>query len=340
VAEFAPAEFGGLLRISDTAAHGLIGDALDLRHRFPRLWAQVHAGGVDVWIARKTVQQTRTLSKEAAARVDEKIAGLAGTLGWPRLRRIVAAAVLAADPPKALSEAERAASEAGARVEDHVDHGYATIIIKATAGDIAELNHALGLIADALATLGDTSTLDRRRATAAGIIAHPTTAMDLLTQADTIRHAQAQAQADAAAADDEAAAARCDEDGEPAGQTETTTTGSDGSAARKRSVWKKAVLYYHISKETLDAILAGKQFAGAGVVRVEDIGPVIADQVCQWLGHTQVVVKPVIDLAAIPPSTTTTSHHPCPKPSGSSGPPTTDHRQATALEDQRHRQPP
>ena len=66
-------------------------------------------------------------------------------------------------------------------------------------------------------------------------------------------------------------------------------------------MWKRAVLYYHLSKETLDAILAGKQYAGAGVVRVEDIGPIIADQVCQWLAHTNVVVKPVIDLSAIPP---------------------------------------
>ena len=190
VGEFAPAEFGALLEITDTAAHGLIGDALDLRHRFPRLWAQVHGAGVDVWVARKIAQQTRTLSKQAAARVDAQIAGLPGTITWPRLRRIVAAAVLAADPPKALSEAERAGSEAGARVEDHVDHGYATIIIKATAGDIAELAHALDLIADALRTLGDTSSLDRRRATAAGIIAHPKTALDLLTRADALRQTQ------------------------------------------------------------------------------------------------------------------------------------------------------
>ena len=37
------------------------------------------------------------------------------------------------------------------------------------------------------------------------------------------------------------------------------------------------------------------------MVRVEDIGPVIADQVRQWLQHSQVTVKPVIDLAGIPP---------------------------------------
>ncbi len=48
-------------------------------------------------------------------------------------------------------------------------------------------------------------------------------------------------------------------------------------------------------------MLAGQPYAGAGVVRVEDIGPVILDQVQQWLGHANVVVKPVIDLAGIQP---------------------------------------
>ena len=37
------------------------------------------------------------------------------------------------------------------------------------------------------------------------------------------------------------------------------------------------------------------------MVRVEDIGPVILDQVQQWLGHANVMLKPVIDLAGIQP---------------------------------------
>ncbi len=39
VAEFAPAELGVVLATSTTAAERLVGDALDLRHRLPRLWA-------------------------------------------------------------------------------------------------------------------------------------------------------------------------------------------------------------------------------------------------------------------------------------------------------------
>ncbi len=46
VAEFAPAELGAVLAMSPHAATVLIGDALDLRHRLPRLWSRVVAGQV------------------------------------------------------------------------------------------------------------------------------------------------------------------------------------------------------------------------------------------------------------------------------------------------------
>ena len=42
VAEFCVAELGAVLGVSTTAAKRLMGHALELRHRLPRLWAQVH----------------------------------------------------------------------------------------------------------------------------------------------------------------------------------------------------------------------------------------------------------------------------------------------------------
>ena len=44
VAEFCVAELGTVLGVSTTAAKKLVGHALELRHRLPRLWAQVQAG--------------------------------------------------------------------------------------------------------------------------------------------------------------------------------------------------------------------------------------------------------------------------------------------------------
>jgi hypothetical protein len=44
VVDFAAAELGCVLRISDGSASRLIADALDLRHRLPRTWAAAQAG--------------------------------------------------------------------------------------------------------------------------------------------------------------------------------------------------------------------------------------------------------------------------------------------------------
>ncbi|MDX6283633.1 MAG: hypothetical protein QOH03_4704 [Kribbellaceae bacterium] len=48
------------------------------------------------------------------------------------------------------------------------------------------------------------------------------------------------------------------------------------------------MLYVHVTDETL--------LSGEGIVRVEDHGAFIAAQLKELLGHSQVVLKPVIDL--------------------------------------------
>ena len=58
VAEFCVAELGTVLGISTVAAKRLIGHALELRHRLPRLWAQVQAGRVPAWRARSVAEAT------------------------------------------------------------------------------------------------------------------------------------------------------------------------------------------------------------------------------------------------------------------------------------------
>ena len=49
VAEFCVAELGTVLGITSTAAKKLIGQALELRHRLPRLWHLVQTGRVPAW---------------------------------------------------------------------------------------------------------------------------------------------------------------------------------------------------------------------------------------------------------------------------------------------------
>ncbi|MBC2934924.1 DUF222 domain-containing protein, partial [Nocardioides sp. zg-1228] len=94
VAEFCVAELGSVLGVSTVSAKRLIGHALELRHRLPRLWAQVHAGRVPAWraqaVAEVTIHATPSLTVQAAAYVDAQVAAVAGRIGPAQLDRLVA----------------------------------------------------------------------------------------------------------------------------------------------------------------------------------------------------------------------------------------------------------
>lgn len=70
VLEFAAAELGAVLGMTMTAATSLMADALDLRHRLPRVWELVHAGQVRQWQARQVAHASRLLSLEGARALD------------------------------------------------------------------------------------------------------------------------------------------------------------------------------------------------------------------------------------------------------------------------------
>src|SRR3954468_16865661 len=74
VAGYAVEELGAALGISYRAALGLVGDALELCYRLPRLWALVHAGRLQAWKARQVTAHTRQLSKAAVGFVDRHTA--------------------------------------------------------------------------------------------------------------------------------------------------------------------------------------------------------------------------------------------------------------------------
>jgi hypothetical protein len=73
IADFAAAELGCVLRISDGAASRLIGDALDLRHRLPKIWAAAVAGQAPAHQARHIATATRHLTKDQAGFVDARL---------------------------------------------------------------------------------------------------------------------------------------------------------------------------------------------------------------------------------------------------------------------------
>ena len=76
IAEFAPAEFGTVTGRSAAASARFIGQALSLRHRLPKIWEEVHSDRATPWKACQVATACVTLSMEAAAIVDRRVAGI------------------------------------------------------------------------------------------------------------------------------------------------------------------------------------------------------------------------------------------------------------------------
>ncbi|MCP3420257.1 HNH endonuclease signature motif containing protein [Nocardioides pinisoli] len=272
VAEFCVAELGGVLGTSTTAAKRLIGHALELRHRLPRLWAQVHAGRVPAWrarlVAETTIHSTPALTREAAAFVDAQVAAVAGRVGPAQLDRLVAEAITRFD----LAEADPTADPEDGWL--HVDPRHVTIDTQEVhfAGtmrmeaeldiaDALDLDRALVHGAATLKALGSTESLNVRRAKALGDLARTQTALDLHTQGSA-----------------------------PARTTATQSNDDQLPAARE------VVLHAHF-----DANLDDLSTVFGPTGRLEE-GPrlVLLDQIKAWCAdtRTKVTIKPVIDLNA------------------------------------------
>lgn len=190
VAEFAPIEFGAVMRMSSGAAAALIGEALALRHRLPRTWAAVLDGNAVAWRARKVAHACLALSQEAAVIVDRRVAGIVNTVTPGALAKIVKAAVWEADPEAAKAQAEAAARTRGVFVAPSDDHGTKQIWVRAAAGDVIRFDATIDDLARALKILGDTDDLDQRRAKAIGWISDPAAAHQLLEVARYLARTQ------------------------------------------------------------------------------------------------------------------------------------------------------
>ena len=100
--------------VSTQSAMSLMADALDLRHRFPLLWAKVEALEVAPYKTRRVADDTRSLPFEAARWVDEELAARVNGFGIPTIERLVALAA-ARFAPEEQAEKEQADRVAVAR---------------------------------------------------------------------------------------------------------------------------------------------------------------------------------------------------------------------------------
>ena len=272
VAEFCVAELGTVLGITSMSAKKLIGHALELRHRLPRMWAQVHAGSVPAWRARAvaevTIHSTPALTVEAARFVDAQVAAVAGKIGPAQLDRLVAETIKRFD----LADVDPAADPEDGHL--HVDprhvtihdedvHFAGTVRLEAEVdlADGLDLHRALAHGAATIKSLGSELPLDARRAKALGDLARTQTALDLHASGFEARSAR------------------------------TSTTEDDGP---ELPVAREVVLHAHF-----DAAMSGDATVFGATGRLEEGQRLILlDQLRSWCGdsRTKITVRPVIDL--------------------------------------------
>jgi hypothetical protein len=277
VSEYCAAELGALQGTGMAAARALIADALDLRYRLPRLWDRVLTGGVRAWQARKIAEHTRSLSWEACADVDHALSDFVGMMPWPRFAKILSATILEADPALAAERTERARTTQDVFSFDSQD-GLKTIVAKAAAGDAIWFLATVNRIAEILAVRGDSDPIGVRRARAVGILAQPAEALRLLSEHQhDPTNSESESEPDPQVDDHRSLSI-------------TVPPGFDVSAARPR-----VTLHFHLSQAALGT--------GHALVRPEDGGPLILDELVEFLGRTgcQVRVQPVLDPTDVAP---------------------------------------
>ena len=173
VAEFCVHEFAAAIGLPSEVGRTYLGEAVELRHRLPRLWRRVLAGEVQAWRARRVAASTMSLTREAAAYVDVHVAHVAHRLRPSQLDRVVEAAVARYMPQEAAKRAEQAAESRHFTL--HTQHasidGTADLTATLDLADALDLDAAIGHIASSLAACGSEDSLDVRRAKAAGELA-------------------------------------------------------------------------------------------------------------------------------------------------------------------------
>ncbi|MDQ6686681.1 MAG: HNH endonuclease, partial [Actinomycetota bacterium] len=243
VAEFAPMELAAVLGLGHEAGKSLIADALELKHRLPRLWELVCDLRVAAWTARRIAALTTDLSKDAANQADRMVCGDPDHVGAVRAERLVDEIRLYFDPDRAVAAEEQSLNRRGVWLHEGSTAATTEVTMSLDTLDALLLNDSVSDVARQLSRLGDTDSVDVRRAKAVGVLADPQRALDLLTTAE------------------------------------------DPGAARNAP----AVLFLHVCA----AALAKGQ---PGTVDFERLGVASTELVRDWLGRTDFVVRPVLDL--------------------------------------------
>lgn len=181
VAETCSAGLALAFHTSIQAAKGWISDALNVRHRLPRLWERVVAGEVYAWKSREIAHATAHLNVLTARIVDKLLHDQVELIAWTRFVKILDATLLQVDQRTYRERAAKAAAQRDVRATQSSD-GLRTLVARGTSGDVAMFLALVDAIAEALADEGDEDPYPVRKSKAIGIAAYPDRAQDLLSR--------------------------------------------------------------------------------------------------------------------------------------------------------------
>ncbi len=318
---------------SPFAAAALIRDAVDLRHRHPLLWAALERGHGRVWKARQIARLASAagLTREQAWFVDAATTPYLDSLTWSAFTRLVEARIIEADPAAAEQRRQAAALARFVTTGRSTEHGFATLVARAGAGEVLYFVAVCDRIAQILALRGDHDPVEVRRSKALAILANPAAALTLLEQHTTDEpHPDDPDRSPLSCSDpdpdqdrspDEPSPGRAPEprsqpqadlepqagiapgagrrlDGAPAVSARAARDGAGSNRCascggpRISPEWLRPRAVLHV-RVSEHALRSGH-----GVAHVDNgIGPVALQALTDLLGHSRVSVRPVLDLA-------------------------------------------
>jgi len=189
IAEFSIHEFATAIGLPTEVGKAYVGEAVELRHRLPRVWRRVERGDLPAWRARRIARLTMSLSVEAAAYVDQHIAHVAHRIRPSALDRLIDEAIARYMPAEATQRAEQAAEHWHFDIHTHgtgVDsRGVVDVTGTLDLADALDLDAAVTQIASGLKECGSDATLDVRRAQAVGELARRQLAFDFQPEGGT-----------------------------------------------------------------------------------------------------------------------------------------------------------
>ncbi|QIK74591.1 hypothetical protein [Nocardioides piscis] len=256
------------------STRALMADALDLMHRLPRTWAVVVAGDCEPWVARKVAVISRGVLLDAIDIVDRAVARVIAGHAPATVLELARAKVIEADPETHAGEQEISRHKRYVAISRADEFGYRHVIARVTAGDGAWIDAMVDRVADILTlTHGHDHNRDELRSLAMGWLARPVDLLKLL-----IDHTDPNPGEQPAWAPDHLA--------------DTVDRLCALPARRLAALRGRGQLFVHLTDTALRS--------GRGVARIEGVGPIDVAQLAQVLGHCDLTVTPVLDLADRP----------------------------------------